>query len=350
MTTSVDVAYATAGSTVVYTVTATNAGATNYAAATWTDSLTGLIDDAVYNGNAAASSGTVTLIGSNLRWTGALAVGASATVTFSATVRAAPGDNLLTTAITSTSSGNNCTTGNSDPRCTVTTPVARLILQQAYTETSTTPGSLVHLDATFTNTGQYPYTGITINASSAGTVDDATPTGDQVASSGTLTLTASQISWTGNIPVGATITITGTLTVQNPDTGDRVLTGTLTSTAPGNNCPVGTADSRCTANLPVLLPQLTLTKSANATRWARAGSSATRSRSPTPARRPTPGPRSPTRSSACSTTPPTTRNASATTGHPQLRRAGPDLDRKSGRRGRRDDHLHRHRPRRRDRW
>ncbi len=264
ITTAADAAYATPGQTVRYTVSVSNDGETTYPAATFTAPLTGLLDDATYNGDALTDRGTVTVNGS-LRWTGVLAPGASAAITFSVTVKAVPGDNLLINPVTSTNLGNNCASGGSDPRCTSIVPIARLVIQQGYTESSTTPGSLVHLNATFTNTGQHPYTGITISASSAGTVDDATPTGDQVASSGTLTLSPSQIVWTGNIPVGATITITGTLTVQNPDNGDRVLTGTLVSTAPGNNCPSGGTDPRCTAYLPVLVPQLTVTKTANVT-------------------------------------------------------------------------------------
>ncbi len=152
-----------------------------------------------------------------------------------------------------------------DARCTSAVPVARLVLQQSYTETSTTPGSLIHLSATFTNTGQYPYTGITITSPTGDTVDDATPVGDQTATSGTLALTPTAITWTGNIPVGGTVTVTGTLTVQDPDPGNKLITGTLVSTAPGNNCAAGTTDPRCTASLPVLTPQLTITKSANTT-------------------------------------------------------------------------------------
>ncbi len=258
--------HAAPGEVVGYTIKVTNSGATSYPAATFADSLAGVLDDGTYGADAAATSGTVSYAGSTLTWTGALAVGASATITYSATVaQSATGNNLLQNAVTSTSSGSNCASGSTDPRCVSSVPIARLLLQQSYTETSTTPGSLVHLSATFTNTGQYPYTGITVTSPTADTIDDATPTGDQTATSGTLNLTATAITWTGNIPIGATITITGTLTVQNPDTGNQLLTGTLNSTAPGNNCPTNTTDPRCTANLPVLTPQLTITKTANTT-------------------------------------------------------------------------------------
>ena len=95
-------------------------------------------------------------------------------------------------------------------------PVARLVLEQSYTQSGATPGSAVTLNATFTNTGQVPYTGISVASASAGTVDDAIPNGDQVASSGTLVLNATGITWTGDIPVGGVVTVTGTLTREEP--------------------------------------------------------------------------------------------------------------------------------------
>lgn len=228
------------GATIGYTVTATNSGATVLSAATFSDSLTGVLDDAAYNADAAATSGTPSLVGSTPRWTGALAAGATATITYSVTVHAADGgDNLVTNTVTSTTSGTNCTVGNVDPRCVVTVPVARLIITQGYASPSTTPGSVLRLNASFTNTGKVAYTGITISSPSAGTTVDAIPTGDQTASSGTLVLSSSAITWTGNIPVGGVVTVTGTLSVKDPDPGDKIITGTLVSAAPGNNCPAG---------------------------------------------------------------------------------------------------------------
>ena len=60
------------------------------------------------------------------------------------------------------------------------------------------------------------------------------------------------ITWTGDIPVGGVVTVTGTLTVKNPDPGNRVVTGTLATTAPGSNCAAGSTDVRCTAMVAVL--------------------------------------------------------------------------------------------------
>ena len=55
-----------------------------------------MLADAVYNGDATATSGTVGFTSPNLTWTGDLAVGASATITYSVTVRDPdPGDKLI---------------------------------------------------------------------------------------------------------------------------------------------------------------------------------------------------------------------------------------------------------------
>ena len=81
---------------------------------------------------------------------------------------------------------------------------------------------MVRFTAVFTNSGQVPYTGITIASNVTDIVDDATPNGDRTATSGTLTLTTTGISWTGSIPVGGSVTVTGTVTVNNPDTGNKM--------------------------------------------------------------------------------------------------------------------------------
>ncbi|MEU8035307.1 putative Ig domain-containing protein [Streptosporangium sp. NPDC049078] len=252
------------GATVGYTVTVTNSGQTPYTGATVTDALGGVLDDAVYNADATATVGSVSYTSPNLTWTGNLAVGASATITYSVTVSSPDtGDALLVNSTASSAPGSNCPVGGTDTRCTVSVPVARLVISQSFVGSSTTPGSTIRLNATFTNTGNVPYTGISIASPTAGVVDDATPNGDQTASSGTLILSSTAITWTGNIPVGGVVTVTGTLTVKNPDTGNKVITGTLVSAAPGNNCPSGGSDPRCTASMNVLVPGLTITNVAD---------------------------------------------------------------------------------------
>ena len=203
--------------------------------------------------------------GSTLTWTGDLPAGQRATIRYAVTVRAAAGgDNLLRSTVTSPTRGATCPIGGSDPRCSVSVPVARLTLQQSYREPTATPGSVVHLSSTFTNSGQVPYTGISIVIPAGDIVDDLVANGDQVASSGSLIVTADTFTWVGSIAVGETVTVSGTLTVADPDPGNKLVTGTLVTSAPGSNCASGSTDTRCTARLAVLVPQLSITKTASA--------------------------------------------------------------------------------------
>ena len=142
--------------------------------------------------------------------------------------------------------------------------VAVLAIVNSSNVSTTTPGGVVRFTATFTNAGQVAYTGITIASNITDVLDDATPNGDQTATSGTLTLTATGISWTGSIPVGGTVTVTGTVTVNNPDTGNQVLASTLATATAGSNCPAGGTDPACSVHVTVLTPALTIVKTANA--------------------------------------------------------------------------------------
>ncbi len=261
-----DAASTVPGGTVHYTVTITDTGQTPQSAITVTDSLAGLLDDAAYNGDATvvAGPGTVSFTSPSLTWTGSLNPGDTTTITFTATVtNPDTGNHILATTTTSAAAGNNCPAGSPDPRCATTVTVSELVISTGADVSTTTPGSVVRFSSTFTNTGQTPYTGITVATNASDIFDDAVANGDQVASSGTLVLSGTGLTWTGDIPVGGTVTVTGTVTINNPDNGNKVLTAPLTSTAPGNNCPAGSPDPRCNATVTVLLPGLTIANAAN---------------------------------------------------------------------------------------
>jgi len=127
----------------------------------------------------------------SVRWTGDLAVGASTVITYSVTVnKPDTGDQSLRNAVTSTTPGNNCAAGGTDPACAVTVAVLTpaLAITNVADVATITPGGVVRFTATFTNNGPTPYTGIRIVINGANVFDDARPNGDQVASSGTLTV------------------------------------------------------------------------------------------------------------------------------------------------------------------
>ena len=74
--------------------------------------------------------------------------------------------------------------------------------------------------------------------------------------------TSPNLTWTGNLAIGATATITFTVTVNNPDTGNDILANTVTSTTSGSNCAAGQHERACTATIPVSV--LTIVETASA--------------------------------------------------------------------------------------
>jgi uncharacterized repeat protein (TIGR01451 family) len=258
-------AAATPGGIVTYTITVTDTGQTPYAGATLTDSLAGVLDDATYNTGATATAGTLTFTTPNLTWTGDLTVGATAVITFTVTVDSPSGNHTLTSAVTSATAGNNCPAGGTDPRCTTTTDVATLTIVNTASVATTTPGSVVAYTITITNTGQTTYTAATVTDPLAGILDDAAYNADATTTAGSIIYASPTLTWTGDLAPGAAATITFTVTVNNPDTGDQTLTSTITSAAAGSTCPAtGTDPAACTATVTVLTPALTITKTANA--------------------------------------------------------------------------------------
>src|SRR6202020_1708940 len=94
--------------------------------------------------------------------------------------------------------------------------------------------------------------------------DQISDGGNETASSGTLSIGTTGAVWTGNVPVGTTVTITGGIIVANPwPAGGQVIAITDATTAPGSNCPSGSADPRCTMTVNVVIPGLTIVKTAN---------------------------------------------------------------------------------------
>ena len=142
------------------------------------------------------------------------------------------------------------------------------ITQTAYPTTPAVPGLQVTYTIVVHNTGQTPYTGITVADSLAGVLDDASyDTGSATATAGSPAPTYSDITgtltWTGNVGVGVSVTITYSVHVNNPDTGDKVAISTVTSAAVGSTCPPGTTDPACQVTTPVLTPGLTIAKTAS---------------------------------------------------------------------------------------
>ena len=249
-----NVATTTPGSVVGYTVTVTDSGQTPYSGAVVTDDLTGILNDAVYNGDALATAGSVSYTAPVLTWTGSLAPGASATITYSVTVNNPDtGGKVLINTVASSAVGSTCPPGTTSSPCQVTVPVLTPGLTIVKTASSATaaPGQTVTYSITVTDSGQTPYTGATLTDPLAGVLDDATYNGNAAATAGSVSYAAPNLTWTGNLAPGDAATITYSVTVHNPDTGNGILTGTITSPSTGSNCPAGGPDPDCTATVDV---------------------------------------------------------------------------------------------------
>ena len=73
------------------------------------------------------------------------------------------------------------------------------------------------------------------------------------------------LTWTGDLAPAASAVITFTVTVNNPDTGDKLVITTAASAAAGSSCPPGTTSGGCQLTVAVLTPALTIVKTASTT-------------------------------------------------------------------------------------
>src|SRR6185436_5956488 len=115
----------------------------------------------------------------------------------------------LVNVVSSDVTGSNCPTGGTDARCrsTVTVLVPALTITQVADPTTTAAGSTVTFTVTIANTGQLPYTGLTVTESLADILDDAGYNGDITATAGVAGVAGSTLTWTGDLAAGALATV-----------------------------------------------------------------------------------------------------------------------------------------------
>ncbi|WP_418275325.1 hypothetical protein ACNHYB_10680 [Isoptericola jiangsuensis] len=244
------------GDQVGYTVTVENTGAAPYTVvdpAVFADDLSGVLDDATYAGDATADVGDVDDSAlPTLSWNGPLAPGEIATVTYSVTVdHAVAGDHLLDDVVVGPP-GSTCVDGT-EQGCATSTPVRELtILRSATPDEDLVPGQDIVYTVTVTNSGEVAYPvadPARVGDDLSGVLDDATYQGDASADVGDVDDSSPpQLTWSGPLAIGETATLTYTVTVDDPGTGDGTALNVVTG--PGeSNCPGGTEDG-CTVTIP----------------------------------------------------------------------------------------------------
>ena len=225
------------GEAVEYTITVTNAGPGVYTAAapaTATDDLTDVLDAASYNGDATASTGSVSFDEPTLSWTGALGANESATITYSVTYTGEGDQNLRNLACVPTTE-----TVPGEQSCDFVTVPGAALTQWKEVEASDTPavaGTVLTYTLFFDNDGEVA---ADVNAEDDLThvTDDAEVTTEPSSADGlTVTRAGDRISITGSVPVGEVSTVTYQVTVRpDGERGDDTIANFLL--APGEDPP-----------------------------------------------------------------------------------------------------------------
>ncbi|WP_433369721.1 hypothetical protein [Streptosporangium sp. CA-115845] len=227
------------GQKITYTVELRNTGDDDRPDFTFTDDLSGVLDDADFDHDESATSGTVSFAESRVTWSGDVAAGRTVTVSYGVTVNDPPAGDLRLSGELVGGEGSNCEAGSTDPACgNLDAPGLPLlyVLMTADRET-VDPGEVVAYTVTVGNVGTAAYQGAALTGELSRVLDDAIYNGDARATDGTVSYGASKLAWTGDIPAGETVTITYSVTVNTPDTGDRVLDGAVQARGGGTNCP-----------------------------------------------------------------------------------------------------------------
>ncbi|MEK2494661.1 hypothetical protein WN990_34460 [Kitasatospora purpeofusca] len=216
------------GATVTYTVTVANTG-TVAANADFTDDLAAVLDDAtLVPGSVTASTGSASVTGTTLTYTGVVNPSATATVSYRVTVNTPDtGDRSLTNSATPTGQGGSCATqGGCTTTVAVNTPVRSMTIVKKAKETEFSgAGQTLHYTFTVTNTGTVPLSGVTVT--------------DQGPGSPTVTCPVTVLA------PGASTTCTARYTTTAADVHAGKVTdhATVTATAPGGTTVTATSNT-----------------------------------------------------------------------------------------------------------
>ena len=231
------------GTSVTYTITASNSGPSAATGATVADTFPAALT--VTWTCVGAGGGTCSASGSgNINNSVNLPVGASVTYTASAAINAAATGSISNTATISAPGGvTDPTPGNNSATDTDTlTPQGDLSITVTDGVSSAVPGGSITYTITATNVGPSAVTGATISdllpAGLTASWTTATAGGAAVTSGAT---GSGNISATVNLPVGGTVTFTAPATISAALTG--IISNTATITAPG-----GTTDPNLANN------------------------------------------------------------------------------------------------------
>lgn len=219
------------GDTITYTIEVTQVGDVP-AGAVFTDDVSDVLDDAIYNGDLDADIGEATLEDGVISWEGEIPVGEVAHITYSVTVKDIEGLDAEGSAFLNNqveSPGCPPQDDEGDP-CQTEHPVG----WYEYSKTSDPePGSTVQTGDVVTYSveiiqrGEGAIEDAVVTDDLSAVLDDADWNDDAQASAGELSFDEPNLTWTGDLAVGDTVTLTYSVTVT--DEGDFELANVVTS-------------------------------------------------------------------------------------------------------------------------
>ena len=216
-----------------------------------------MLDDAAYNNDAAAvitgtgtSAGTVSYAGSAVSWTGDLAVAASVTITYSVTIdNPDTGDLGLANTVTSADPGQQLPGRRHRPavhghrdrgqRGDADDHRGRRGRLGGGRRGGDLHGHHRQLRAERLYRRQRHRAAVRGAGNAAYNNDAAAVITGTGTSAGTVTYDGSTLGWAGDVPAAGSVTLTYSVTVNNPDTGSQILASTVTSASTGSNCRPG---------------------------------------------------------------------------------------------------------------
>ncbi|PRB13249.1 isopeptide-forming domain-containing fimbrial protein [Microbacterium sp. MYb62] len=239
-----------AGDTIAYTISGVNTGNTTLDPATIVDDLSAVLAHGRLGGVVTASTGVVSLTGTTLTWTGALAPGARVDITYTVTVdenatgvllrNTATGEGTPLIPVDPTDPDSPTTPGTplTPPPSTTEHPVATpgfTVTKSADPESGTRvdPGSVITYTVTGTNTGDTVLDPAAIADDLRAALAHASYNDDVSATRGDVSVAGGALEWSGKLLPGQDVVITYSVTVDATAGGE-----TISNTATGSATPL----------------------------------------------------------------------------------------------------------------
>ena len=253
----------TQGQIITYTLTDQNTGDVALTAASLTDDLSGVLNNADFvDGSLVASAGAQPVLdGTWVKWAGDLPVGQTVTVTYQVKVKddATIGDHLVNSVKGSATNPDNpntppdgpCLTGH-EPGCVTDNTVTRVGLD--ITKTSDPPSGtwvaadqVVSYTLTAKNAGEITLDSAELSDDMSGVLNNATlVAGSLTTTSGALpVVSGTTLKWTGSLDAGQTVIVTYQVKVNSDVKKGGSLINKLTGRAPNPNVPGTDVPSTC---------------------------------------------------------------------------------------------------------